>query len=216
LAEQQNQDKFKENQKQKKDKKRKSPGPYYHFEDGAIDLFIGTVVMQIGLNILLTRLGISSAWGPIIVFVLCGIIYVSCFFLWKGVVLQRLGFINIVPINKNKFSIFFIFGSIFIVLVAVLGIVISSRPAMTQNTVSTMLLRGLPIFILLCAGGFLFEIVRFFLYAFLIAAIFPLGAFLDSSTGWIYTYPVLIMGGAAIIWAVGLYFFITFLKNHPK
>lgn len=202
--------------KEERRRKRRKPTQYYHFEDGSIDLFIAAVVLQIGLSILLSRLGYSGAWAPLAVFALCGSIYVSLFYLWKRVVLERLGIINIVPISKNKFVIFFIFGSVFVVLAAVLGVIISSQPAMGQTSISAMLLRGLPIFILLCVGGFLFEILRFFLYAFLIAAVFPLGAYLDMVTGWSFTYPLLIIGTAVIIAAIGIFYFISFLRSHPR
>ena len=190
------------------------------FDDGIWDLFMGLIILSIGLSTFIgTILNLPEGWDTIIPGLILNIIAFLIFYLGKKfITIPRMGFVKFGPkrkIKHLKLKIFLLFMFIVNVILVFLPLTGLIRIIQIQPLMLTLIL-GLGVFTFpFCVVAYYLDFTRLYYYAFLAG----IGLFLKE-----LLYPIVgspldtilsfgITGGAIV--AIGLYYFIRFLKKYP-
>ncbi len=189
------------------------------FEDGLWDLFIGLIILSVGLSTFLSSiLNLSELWLAVIPVLILNISAFLIFYLGKKLItIPRLGIVKFGPKRKSKQQKLRIFLFAFFILNIVLLILPFS------NLVNSIEFEPLIITLILGLGGITlpFVVVAYFLdftRLYIYAILAGLGFFLTE-----LLYPIVgtpldillpfgITGGVIVV--IGLYYFITFFRNY--
>ena len=189
--------------------------PYsYHFQDGLLDVFIGVIILQIGLSQLFTSLQLFGAFASLAAFSICLVGYVLIILSWKRITLPKLSHTVHTPVEKKNFSRFFTLNGILVLIVLIAAFILSRFPPQNMSVFAQTMLRAIPIAAALGAAAYLLELGRIFLYAGLIVCLFPLGTYISWITNWPYAYPLAVITAALIIVITGIVLLIRFIKDH--
>lgn len=190
------------------------------FDDGIWDLFMGLIILSMGLSTFIgTILNLPEGWDTIIPVLILNIIAFLIFYLGKKfITIPRMGFVKFGPKRKVKqlklkiFLLFMFLVNIILLFIPLTGVL---RNIQIQPLMLTLLL-GLGAFTLpFCFVAYYLEFTRLYFYAFLAG----IGLFLTEMLNPIVSSPLDtilsfgITGGAIVI--IGLYYFIRFLKKYP-
>ncbi|TKJ23054.1 MAG: hypothetical protein CEE43_04885 [Promethearchaeota archaeon Loki_b32] len=190
------------------------------FDDGIWDLFMGLIILSIGLSTFIgTILNLPEGWDTIIPVLIMNIIAFLIFYLGKKfITIPRMGFVKFGPKRKVKqlklkiFLLFMFLVNIILLFIPLTGVL---RNIQIQPLMLTLVL-GLGAFTLpFCVVPYYLEFTRLYFYAFLAG----IGLFLTEMLNPIVSSPLdiilsfAITGGAIVI--IGLYYFIRFLKKYP-
>ena len=190
------------------------------FDDGIWDLFIGLIILSMGLSTFIgTILNLPEGWDTIIPVLILNIIAFLIFYLGKKfITIPRMGFVKFGPkrkVKQQKLKIFLLFMFIINVILLLLPLTGLIRNIQIQPLILSLLL-GLGVFgFPFCVVAYYLDFTRLYYYAFLAG----IGLFLTE-----LLYPIVgspldtilsfgIPGG--VIVAIGLYYFIRFLKKYP-
>lgn len=184
----------------------------YHFEDGLLDMFIGTIILQLGMTLLFTQLNIFGDAAPLISFLICLVLYIAIILIWKYFTLPKLANTAFTPVKKKNFRFFFMFNALFFMVILIAAALFTQRFSQA-NLFRQSLLRVLPMVIVLGLGAYLLELSRIFLYAALVVFAFPFGGYLAILVGWPFLQPVLILASSLGIITIGLVLCIRFFRR---
>jgi len=190
------------------------------FNDGLWDLFIGLIILTMGLNTLFgSILNLPELWNIIVPSLVGNIIAFLVFYLGKKfITIPRIGFVKFGPKRKSKqlklkIFLFIVFiANIILFILPLTGIInyIQFEPLIL------ILILGIGIFTIpFCVVAYFLDFTRLYYYAFLAG----IGFFLTE-----LLYPIVgapldtilafgITGGVIVV--IGLYYFIRFLKKYP-
>lgn len=189
--------------------------PYsYHFQDGLLDLFIGIIVLQIGIGQLLTAAQLFGSYAELAAFLICLIGYITIIIVWKKVTLPKLSHTAHSPVEKKNVGRFFTVNGLLVLAVLGAAFILSRVPPQQMSVFAQALLRALPIAAALGAAAYFLELGRIFLYAGLVVCLFPLGTYISWITNWPYAYPLAVIGAALFIVTTGLALFIRFIREY--
>ncbi|MFX1378591.1 MAG: hypothetical protein ACFFA4_05820 [Promethearchaeota archaeon] len=190
------------------------------FDDGLWDLFMGMIILSLGIGTSIGSLfDLSEVWIMIIPALVLNIIAFLIFYLGKKfITIPRIGFVKFGPKRKSrqlKLKIFLALFAIVNLILAILPFTGLLRNIQLEPLLLTLIL-GIGFFTFpLCIVAYFLDFTRLYYYAFfagiglfLTYLIHPLvGSPLDT----LLTFGII---GAGII-IIGLYNFIRFLKKFP-
>jgi len=190
------------------------------FEDGLWDLFIGLIILSLGLSTFLSSiLNLDDLWIAVIPTLILNINALLIFILGKKfITIPRLGIVKFGPKRKSKQQKLRLFLFAFFILNVVLLILPFTDLVNSINfePIIIALIIGLGAITLpFVVVAYFLDFTRLYIYAFLAGlgfflteVLYPfVGAPLDT------LLPFGITGAAIVI--IGLYYFIRFLKRYP-
>lgn len=190
------------------------------FNDGLWDLFIGLIILTMGLGTLFGILfNLPDPWNIIIPSLVGNIIAFLVFYLGKKfITIPRIGVVKFGPKRKSKQLKL----KIFLFIVFIVNIILFILPLtgiinyIQFEPLILILILGIGIFTIpFCVVAYFLDFTRLYYYAFLTG----IGFFLSE-----LLYPIVgspldtvlafgITGGVIVL--IGLYYFIRFLKKYP-
>jgi len=190
------------------------------FDDGIWDLFMGLIILSMGLSTFIgTILHLPEGWDTIIPVLFINIIAFLIFYLGKKfITIPRMGFVKFGSkrkVKQLKLKIFLLFMFIINVILFLLPLTGLIRNIQIQPLILSLLL-GLGVYAFpFCVVAYYLDFTRLYYYAFLAGIglfltemLYPIvGSPLDTFLSYGIT-------GWAIV-AIGLYYFIRFLKKYP-
>lgn len=190
------------------------------FEDGIWDLFIGLIILSLGLAPLFGLISnFSELWDIIIPSLIINILAFLVFYLGKKyITIPRIGYVKFGSKRKLKqlklkiFLLLVFFVNVILFILPLIGITdyIQIEPLLIT------LILGFGAFTLpFCVVAYFLDFARLYYYAFSIGIGFFLEYFLTPIVG--YPFDTIITFGliGVIIIVIGLYYFIYFLKKYP-
>jgi hypothetical protein len=190
------------------------------FEDGLWDLFIGVIILSLGVSISLSALlNLPEIWTVIIPVVFLNIIAFLIFYLGKKfITIPRIGFVKFGPKRKSKelklklfLGAFFILNLVFFIL-PFTGVL--SNIQLEPLVISLFLGVGFFTFPF-CIVAYFLDFTRLYYYAFLMGLGFFLTQLLKPLVG-APMHAILTFGSlGGLIVIIGLYYFIHFLRKYP-
>ena len=190
------------------------------FEDGIWDLFIGLIILSIGLSTFLSSiLNLSELWFAALPTLILNTIALLVFFLGKKfITIPRLGIVKFGPKRKSKQQKLKLFLSAFFILNILLLILPFTdlvKSIQFEPLIIALILGLVAITLPFMIVAYFLDFTRLYFYAFiagigffLTELLYPIvGSPLDT------LLPFTIAGGLIVV--IGLYYFIRFLKYYP-
>jgi hypothetical protein len=188
------------------------------FQDGLWDIYLGLLLMAMGISALLSDAGLSKAWHYAIYI---GLIVVSMLILWTGkrfVTVPRMGRVKLGPKGKarRKKSMILLIGSFLVgVALFVLALAVKdSRPDWLD--VSLVFPAGyvLNMLVVFSLGAYFLDFERLYLIGVMYALPVPADILLHELAGVDASFFAFAVP-AAIILTIGLVLFVRFLRDYP-
>lgn len=190
------------------------------FNDGLWDLFIGLIILSLGLSTLIgSFLNLSELWNIIVPSLLLNIMAFLIFYLGKKfITIPRIGFVKFGPKRRSKQLNL----KIFLFIVFIVNIILFILPFtgiinyIQIEPLFLILILGIGIFTIpFCVVAYFLDFTRLYYYAFFAGIGFFLTNLLSPIVGapldTILTFGII--GGVIVV--IGLYYFIRFLKKYP-
>ena len=190
------------------------------FDDGIWDLFIGLIILSIGLGPLFGLvISLPEFWNIIIPSLICNILAFLIFYFGKKyVTIPRIGNVKFGPKRKSKQLKL----KIFLMIVFIVNVILLILPL----TGITDYIQIEPLFITFflgfggftlpfCVVAYYLDFARLYYYAFAAGLGFPLSRFLTPIVGYSLDTIIIFSIIGLIIVLIGLYYFIYFLKKYP-
>ncbi|MFX0076288.1 MAG: hypothetical protein ACFE96_12660 [Candidatus Hermodarchaeota archaeon] len=190
------------------------------FEDGLWDIFIGIIILSLGLSTLLgSLLSLPDLWITILPVAILNIIAFLIFYLGKKfITIPRIGFVKFGLKRKSKHLKLKLFLGAYFILNLVLFILpftgLISRIQLEPLLMSLFI--GILFFTFpFCVIAYLLDFTRLYFYAFLAGIGLFLIQLLNPIVGSVIA-PFLTFGSFGVfIIVIGLYYFIHFLRKYP-
>jgi hypothetical protein len=193
------------------------------FQDGIWDVFLGIMLLNMAISVLLTTMGftlLQSALGLAVISIPLTTFGLAFFILGKKyITVPRMGYVEFGPKRKRNLR-----KSILVLsLSAILGLVVfilttsSKIPYDLRSKFPVVfIIFALNVIVVFSLLAYFFDFERLYIYAFLYAVPFVIGKHLQQITGSRYMLTTLLFISSSIMIAVGLIFFIRFLKKYPR
>ncbi len=190
------------------------------FEDGIWDLFIGLIILSLGLAPLFgLASNFTDFWSIIIPSLIINILAFLVFYLGKKyITIPRIGYVKFGLKRKSKqlklkvFLLFVFFVNVILLILPLIGI---TDYIQVEPLFKTLLL-GFGAFTLpFCVVAYFLDFARLYYYAFSIGIGFILTYFLTPILGYPLDTIITFCTIGVIIVLIGLYYFIYFLKKYP-
>lgn len=184
-----------------------------YFDNGIVDIFLASFVLMWAIApYLSTRLG--DFWSSAIFLPVWGVLYLVLRWVHKTYIRPRTGTVKFGISRRKKQSAFTWIMLVLNVVFMILGIVAFFIPVGSGYT------RMLPFIVMLLVSfslaGFFLDVPRFYLYGILWAGGFFVGEWLYQTYGFAHHgYPVVFGTLSAIIFLIGIYKLLTFIRDNP-
>jgi len=184
-----------------------------YFEDGLLEIFLATFVLMFAVAPLLSGT-LGDFWSSVIFLPIWSVVYLILRVLRQRVVTLRIGSVTWGTMRKKKLRTWTITMLVLNVIFLLLGVVsfimpVASGFAMSLRFSAMML-------ILFSAAGYMLDFNYLYVYGVLIALAMPVGEWLYQNAGFSHHgFPVVFGCLAGLMFARGLFKFITLLKNTP-
>jgi len=184
-----------------------------YFKDGLLDMFLAAFVLMFAAGPFLSG-PLGDFWGTVIFLPFFGMVYLVLRYIRRRVVTPRIGSVKWGEMRKKKLrtgtTIMFVINVIFLFL----GVVSFFRPIASGYTVSIWF--SVIMLILFTASGYMLDFSFLYVYGILIALAIPVGEWLYQTAGFSHHgYPVVFGTLSGIMFARGLFKFITLLNETP-
>jgi hypothetical protein len=184
-----------------------------YFDNGLVDIFLSSFVLIWAVAPYLSaRLGdfLSSA----IFLPVWAVLYLVLLWVHKAYVRPRTGTVKFGISRRKKLSAFTWIMLALNVIFMILGLVAFSNPVGSGYT--RMLAFVLMLLVSFSLAGFFLDVTRFYIYGMLWGGGFFVGEWLYQTYGFSHHgYPVVFGTISAIIFLVGIYKLLTFLRRNP-
>ncbi len=190
------------------------------FEDGLWDIFIGIIILSLGLSTLLgSLLNLPELWITILPVAILNIIAFLIFYLGKKfITIPRIGFVKFGPKRKSKhlkLKLFLGFSFILNLVLFILPFTGLISSIQFEPLLMSLLLGILFFTFPFCVIAYLLDFTRLYFYAFLAGIGLFLTQLLNAIVGSVMS-PFLTFGSfGVLIIVIGLYYFIHFLRKFP-
>lgn len=186
-------------------------------DDGLIDIFLSSFVLMFAVGVFLSKY-LGDFWSSAIFLPLWGVLYLILRWIRKHVVTPRIGMVKWGSGRKKKLSVFTLLMLALNVIFFLLAIGLLILPIGIDWMGSLFFPAIFSIMVLICfsTAGFFLDLPRLFVYG-LILALAPLvgewlyQAYSIPHHGFQVTFGI----STLIIFATGLYKFVTTLRNNP-
>jgi len=184
-----------------------------YFEDGLLDMFLAAFVLMFAVGPFLSG-PLGDFWGTLIFLPFFGMVYLVLWYIRRRVVTPRIGSVKWGEMRKKKLrtgtTIMFVINVIFLFL----GMVSFFMPIASGYTISIRF--SAMMLILFTAAGYMLDFSFLYVYGILMALAMPVGEWLYQTAGFSHHgYPVVFGTLSGIMFARGLYKFITLVKETP-
>ncbi|MCP4357054.1 MAG: hypothetical protein GY796_03430 [Chloroflexi bacterium] len=193
-----------------------------NFQDGAWDIFLGLLLFQSVIDVVLYRIG----WPPtLILMTTLGyvvLVLVAFTLVKKYVITPRIGLVNFGPVRKAKNKKLMlllslsILGGVIVFAGIVAGYFEANSGAVTDEAPMTFVPLGLiavvPI-VVFSVAAYLLDFSRAYLYGWFFGLALPLNVLLDERFG--ISFPLATAVFSAVMVLIGLVLFVHFLQTHP-
>jgi len=184
-----------------------------YFEDGLLDIFLAAFFLMFALGPFLSK-PLGDFWGTIIFLPFFWVVYLVLWYIRRRVVTPRIGSVQWGVMRKKKLRT----GSIIMLVVnlvfLLLGVVSFFKPIASGYTVSIGF--SVTMLILFTAAGYMLDFSFLYVYGILIALAIPIGEWLYQNAGFSHHgFPVVFGTLSGIMFARGVYKFITLMKETP-
>ncbi|MFX1600031.1 MAG: hypothetical protein ACFFB6_05490 [Promethearchaeota archaeon] len=190
------------------------------FDDGIWDLFIGLIILSLGLAPLFSLVtNLPEFWNSIIPALIINTIAFLIFYLGKKyITIPRIGYVKFGPKRKSKqlkLKVFLL--SVFIINVVLFILPFTGLIDYIQiGPLLFTLLLGFGMFTLpFCVVAYFLDFSRLYYYAFSVGIGFFLTDFLTPYVGYLLDIIIIFSIIGFTIVLIGLYYFIYFLKKYP-
>jgi hypothetical protein len=183
------------------------------FDDGLVDILLSSFVLMWAVAPWLSE-SIGDFWSSAIFLPIWGLFFIAVALVRKYWIRPRAGVVKFGVARKKKLTAFTWIMLILNVLFLVLGMLAFFNPVVSPWT------RTLPlaVMVLIASGlaGYFLDVPRFFVYGLLFAGGFFLGEWLYQNYGFAHHgYPVVFGTLTVVIFLVGIYRLIAFIKENP-
>jgi hypothetical protein len=184
-----------------------------YFEDGLIDMFLAAFVLMFALGPFLSR-PLGDFWASMIFLPFWCVVYLLLWVIRRRVVAPRIGSVKWGEMRKKKLRtgtiILFVINVIFLIF----GVVSFFSPIASGYAMSIRF--SVMMLILFTAAGYMLDFNFLYVYGILAALAMPVGEWLYQTAGFSHHgFPVVFGTLSGIMFARGLYKFITFVKETP-
>ena len=184
-----------------------------YFEDGLLDIFLAAFVLMFAVAPLLSGT-LGDFWSSFIFLPFFGLVYLVLRYIRRRVVSPRIGNVKWGTMRKKKLQIGSLILLVINVIFLVLGIITSFLPIQSGFVMSIRF--GVMILILFSAAGYMLDFYFLYIYGVVIALAMPVGEWLYQTAGFSHHgYPAAFGTVSVIMFARGLYKFITLVKENP-
>jgi hypothetical protein len=193
------------------------------FQDGIWDVFLGIILLNMAISILLPELGftrgniISDLNVIYIFFLLFGLAFFTLG--KKYITVPRMGYVKFGPKRKRNLTKSIVVLSLSVILGLVLFILTMSGKipyALRVKFHFVPIIFALNVIIVFSLLAYFLDFERLYIYAFLYAVPFVIGRPLQQIIGYRYMLTTLLFISSSIMIIVGLVFFVRFIKKYPK
>ena len=184
-----------------------------YFEDGLLDMFLAAFVLMFAVGPFLSG-PLGDFWGTVIFLPFFGVVYLVLWYIRRRVVTPRIGSVKWGEMRKKKLRTWTIIMLVINVIFLLMGVVSFFKPITSGYTMSIGF--SVTMLILFTAAGYMLDFSFLYVYGILIALAMPIGEWLYQNAGFSHHgYPVVFGTLSVIMFARGLYKFITLLKDTP-
>jgi hypothetical protein len=183
------------------------------FDDGLVDILLSSFVLMWAVAPWLSE-SIGDFWSSAIFLPVWGLVLIAVALIRKYWIKPRAGVVKFGVARKKKLTAFSWIMLILNVLFLVLGMLAFLTPVVSPWT--RMLPLAVMVLISSSLAGYFLDVPRFFVYGLLFAGGFFLGEWLYQNFGFAHHgYPVVFGSLTVVIFLVGIYKLITFIKENP-
>lgn len=184
-----------------------------YFEDGLLDTFLAAFVLMFAVGPFLSG-PLGDFLGTVIFLPFFGVVYLVLWYIRRRVVIPRIGSVKWGEMRKKKLRTGTIIMLVINVIFLLLGVMVFFRPVASDYTVSIWF--SMIMLILFTAAGYMLDFNFLYVYGILIALAMPVGEWLYQTAGFSHhSFPVVFGTLSGIMFARGLYKFITLVKETP-
>jgi hypothetical protein len=181
--------------------------------DGLLDIFMASVVLMFVIAPFLS-VYLGDFWSSFIFLPVWGILYLVIRWLRVHVIRPRIGTVKYGLMRKKKLTAFSILMLILNILFMLLGLIAFAMPNMPGWRV-VMPFSGM-LLISFSLAGYYLDLTRLYVYGLILALAPVIGEWLWQNVGVSHHgYPVTFGLSALIIFLVGIFKFITLLRDNP-
>lgn len=191
------------------------------FQDGLWDLYLGLLLLVMGIGPLLYNVGIPVLWNLVILAALAMLILAAFWTAKKFITVPRMGRVKFGPksqARKKKAAIVFAISVLAGIVLFVVALALFNASSQRQNPELIMLIipaaGALTVILVFGLGAYYLGFDRLYLIGVLYALPLPLLILVDKLTGIDLGF-IATAGPAAAILLVGTVIFIRFLRDYP-
>jgi hypothetical protein len=182
------------------------------FEDGLWDIYLGCLLLGIGLSILLDDLGywLSEYW--ILVF---SPLLILPILLKKWITVPRMGVVKFG--SKRRYRV--VLTAVLFIFIFLAGLALYRSPDRPFHILSVTITRSVFIWfhstlLIFCIAAYMLNFNRLYLYSILFALPYPFRMIMKQAPGWSVASSILFFVSAAIILVIGLRLLRQFLRKY--
>ncbi len=191
-----------------------------NFQDGLWDMFLGLLLFQTVLGMILYRLGWSEVLTMVVILTYVLLVLAAFTLAKKYLITPRMGLVNFGPERKAKkkkltliLSLTSLLGAVIFVAVTTGYFKLSGDIAQTPAIFVPFGLFAVMSVIVFSLGAYLLDYSRAYLYGWFFGLSMPLNILLDEMFG--ITFPWATAVFSAIMVLIGLVLFVRFMQTHP-
>ena len=189
------------------------------FQDGLWDIYLGLLLLQMGLGPFATRTELPIPWILVIALLFVALVFTGFYLAKKYITLPRIGMVKFSPERQKKRKKVTLVLSLSVLLgliLAVLGMVIA-RESLTWSFPVWIVPFGIfavNSVVVFSLGAYYMDYSRAYYYGWFFALAFPgdimVAEYLDM------TFPLVSSSLSTVMVVIGLFYFIRFLRETPQ
>jgi hypothetical protein len=189
------------------------------FQDGLWDIYLGLLLLQMGLGPLAAETELPIPWIMVIALVFVAVVFAGFYLAKKHITLPRIGMVKFGPERQNKrkkVTLVLSFSVLVGLILAVLGSVVAreSLDLFFPIWILPFGIFGINAVIVFSLGAYYLDYTRAYLYGWFFALAFPGDIMVVEQLD--LTFPLVSVSLSAVMVTIGLVFFIRFLRETPK
>lgn len=185
-----------------------------YFDDGLVDIFLSSFVLMWAVAPSMSA-KLGDFWSSAIFLPVWGLLYLVLYLIRRAYIRPRTGTVKFGVTRIRKLSAFTWIMLVLNVIFMILGLVAMLLP-FDGHGYTRMLAFIVMLLASFSLAGYFLDVTRFYVYGVLWAGGFFVGEWLYQNYGFSHHgYPVVFGTLSALIFLIGVYKLVTFLRNNP-
>ncbi len=184
-------------------------------QDGSIEAFTGTILLQLGLPALFSRSGFGDLQSALITLPTALILLTVVFLVRKFVVTPRLGRVKFLPERRHRLSKLIIVPILTLAAGAIIGYIFTEN-ASIRNIFIGLMPFSLSSIIVFGAAAYFLDMKRLYVYGVIVGIVFPLGKYIETIIISRNTLPATILFTAFVFLVMATAVFVAFLRKYHE